>query len=256
MMTQDNFLRRTLEMNTLVKIAVAAGIVAGGIVFSAYLLSRFYLTVEKEKIITVKGLAQERITSDKASVRGTITVQAKIISEGYKELAGQMEDIRAQLKTVGVGDGELNENNVVLNKVYKTNEHGNMTNELDYYEVFKSFEITSNDVHKIEKVAMTLGDLLIKDFEISIDGPYYYVTSIEQAKLRLLGKATENAFQRANLIADNSGGKTGKLVEASQGIFQITEPDSTEVSDYGMYSISTIEKDIKAVVTLKYRIED
>ena len=94
------------------------------------------------------------------------------------------------------------------------------------------------------------------DFEISIDGPYYYVTSIEQAKLRLLGKATENAFQRANLIADNSGGKTGKLVEASQGIFQITEPDSTEVSDYGMYSISTIEKDIKAVVTLKYRIED
>ena len=194
-------------MNTLVKIAVAAGIVAAGIVFSAHLLSRFYLTVEKEKIITVKGLAQERITSDKASVRGRISVQAKIISEGYKELAGQMEEIRAQLNTVGVRDGELNEYNVVLNKVNKTNDRGNMTNELDYYDVIKSFEITSNDVHKIEKVAMTLGDLLIKDFEISIDGPYYYVTSIEQAKLRLLGKATENAYQRANLIADNSGGK-------------------------------------------------
>ena len=71
----------------------------------------------------------------------------------------------------------------------------------------------------------------------------------------LLADATDDGFQRARLMADNSGGKVGKLVEAQQGIFQITEPDSTRVSSYGIYDTGTIEKDIKAVVTLQYLIE-
>ena len=242
-------------MNNWVKIAVAAGIIALGVVFSAHLLSRFYLTIEREKIITVKGLAVQRVVSDKASVSATVSVQSNLISEGYKELAWQMEEIRARLKDAGVQPGELSENNVVLNKVFKTNDQGNTTNELDYYEISRTLNITSNDVRKAEKAALLLDDLLIKDFELSISGPYYYVTEIEEAKLKLLAKATENAYQRATLMAANSGGKVGKLVEASQGIFQITEPDSTEVSDYGTYCTDTIDKDIKAVITLKYRIE-
>ena len=73
--------------------------------------------------------------------------------------------------------------------------------------------------------------------------------------MELLAEATSDGYKRAHLMADNSGGKVGKLVEANQGIFQITEPDSTAVSSYGIYDTSTIEKEIKAVVTLKYLIE-
>lgn len=242
-------------MNNFGKIAAAAGIIAVGIVLSAHLISRFYLTIEREKVITVKGLAVQRIVSDKASVDATLSVQSKMISEGYKELAWQMEEIRTRLTEAGVQPDELFENNVFLNKIYKTNAEGNATNELDYYTISKTLNITSRDVHKAAKVVLLLDDLLLKNFELTISGPFYYVTSIEEAKLKLLASAAENAYQRASLMAANSGSKVGKLMEASQGIFQITEPDSTEVSDYGTYSTGTIEKDIKAVLTLKYHIE-
>jgi len=43
-------------------------------------------------------------------------------------------------------------------------------------------------------------------------------------------------------------------VSATQGVFQITAPNSTEVSDYGSYDTSTIEKTVKAVVSCEFSV--
>ena len=56
-------------------------------------------------------------------------------------------------------------------------------------------------------------------------------------------------------LAENSSGRVGSLSSASQGVFQITPVDSTEVTDYGSYDTTTIKKNVKAVVTLEFRIE-
>jgi hypothetical protein len=60
---------------------------------------------------------------------------------------------------------------------------------------------------------------------------------------------------RAEELAKNSGSEVGTLKYASQGVFQITPVHSTDVSDYGIYDTSTIEKSIKAVVTIEYSIK-
>ena len=44
------------------------------------------------------------------------------------------------------------------------------------------------------------------------------------------------------------------LVSARQGIFQVTAENSTDLSDYGVYDTSTIDKVVKIVVTLSYTI--
>ncbi len=59
---------------------------------------------------------------------------------------------------------------------------------------------------------------------------------------------------RASSLAENSGSKVGALKYASQGVFQITPLYSTDVSGYGRYDTSTIEKSVKAVVTIEYSI--
>lgn len=51
-----------------------------------------------------------------------------------------------------------------------------------------------------------------------------------------------------------AGAKVGTLRAARQGVFQITEPDSTETSGYGVYDTSTIRKSVKAVMPLEYAI--
>jgi hypothetical protein len=56
-------------------------------------------------------------------------------------------------------------------------------------------------------------------------------------------------------LAEKGKGKVGALMSAQQGVFQITQRNSTDTSSYGMYDTSTIEKTAKAIVTLEYAIE-
>ena len=38
------------------------------------------------------------------------------------------------------------------------------------------------------------------------------------------------------------------------GVFQVTSPNSTDVSDYGVYDTSTREKDVTAVVNATFAL--
>jgi hypothetical protein len=240
-------------VNNTLKISLASLILALGLIGSSYTLSRFYLRLEREKVITVKGSAQKRLISDKASLSARISVQAATIKDAYKLLQthiDQMAPLIQAEKTIIVTSDTID-----LDKVFKKNNEGQPTNQIEYYVLSQQFRISSRDVKTIEALSKEIGDLLSKGIQISLYGPEYYITDLSSIKMDLLAAATNDGYKRAQLMAANSGGKVGKLVEAQQGIFQITTPDSTEVSDYGAYDTSTIEKDIKAVVTLKYLIE-
>jgi len=39
------------------------------------------------------------------------------------------------------------------------------------------------------------------------------------------------------------------------GVFQITSPNSTQVSDYGVYDTSTLNKDVTAVVNVTFALK-
>ncbi|MCE5185754.1 MAG: SIMPL domain-containing protein [Planctomycetaceae bacterium] len=241
-----------MHQNTL-KISLASLILALGLIGSSYMLSRFYLRLEKEKVITVKGSAQKRLISDKAAFTAEISVQGASVSQAYKTL----QTNTAQLAPLILSDRAIlvTSENVVLDKVYQKNEQGEPTNTIDYYVLSQRFRISSNDVKTIQALSQEISQLLAKGIQIVIYGPEYYISELAGIKMDLLAAATNDGSTRAQVIAANSGGKIGRLVEAQQGIFQITTPDSTDVADYGVYDTSTIEKDIKAVVTLKYLIE-
>jgi hypothetical protein len=107
----------------------------------------------------------------------------------------------------------------------------------------------------VEKVSKDSSDLIRDGIEFRSYSPVYTFSTIEKIKLELLASATQNAYERARTLAENSGGKAGKLVSASQGVFQITPLNSTDVSDEGEYNTSTIDKMVKAVVTLEFNVE-
>jgi hypothetical protein len=73
-------------------------------------------------------------------------------------------------------------------------------------------------------------------------------------KLTLLKEATENAAERARLLAAGSSKGVGNLLSASQGVFQIVPEGSTDVSDSGYSDTSTIRKNVRATVSLTYAI--
>lgn len=68
----------------------------------------------------------------------------------------------------------------------------------------------------------------------------------------MIGRATNNARERAIRIAREGKFKLGPIASVRVGIFQITPLHSTAVSDYGMNDTSTIDKEIKSVVEIRY----
>ena len=65
----------------------------------------------------------------------------------------------------------------------------------------------------------------------------------------------EYLLARAKVLVDATGGKLGGLRDVNVGVFQITAPNSTEVSDYGVYDTSTLRKDVTAVVNVTFALK-
>ena len=52
-----------------------------------------------------------------------------------------------------------------------------------------------------------------------------------------------------------TGSRVGKVKQIKMGVFQITPPDSTEVSDYGINNTTTIDKKVTAVANVVFKVK-
>ena len=52
-----------------------------------------------------------------------------------------------------------------------------------------------------------------------------------------------------------AGARVGKVKQMRMGVFQITPPDSTSVSDTGMNDTSTIDKKVTAVSSVIFKVK-
>lgn len=228
---------------------------AVGLIVSAFLVSG---TVEKVKLanqtITVKGFAQKLVTSDVATWSGQITVRAPELVQASEKLEQDRAKVLAYFGEYGVSEEQLALSGVITIPRYRRNQEGHETNEIDHYQLQQTVTLRSEDVRLVADLARSSSRLLGEGVEFFAYAPEYFYSGLEEAKIELLGEATRNASRRARQLAEGSGGQVGELRSASQGVFQITQPYSTDVEDYGMYDTSTIEKAIKAVVTIRYTI--
>ena len=71
----------------------------------------------------------------------------------------------------------------------------------------------------------------------------------------MVAEATKDAKARAEAIAGSTGNRIGSVQSAQTGVFQITSRNSTEVSNSGIYDTSSLEKDITAVVSVKFAMD-
>lgn len=228
---------------------------AMGFAFSAYMLSTALVKMRQESLIHVKGLSEANVTSNFASWSCNFWCRSEQLQGGYADLEKSRNAIVAFLKAANVTDAEMSVNPASIGIRYKLDEKGNKTNTIEGYELNQSISAWSKDVSKIGSVAKNISELIKNGIELHSNSPSFVYTDIESVKLDLLGKATKNAYERAQAMANNSNGKVGTLCSASQGVFQITPVNSTDVSDSGCYDTSSIEKTVKCVVTLDFQVK-
>ena len=204
------------------------------------------------KTLTVKGYAERKVFSDTAAWQAGFVARSPDLVEAYKKLQQDQESVLRYLQQNGLARESILISAVRTSVQHKKNKEGITLNEIEGYVLSQGIEITSTNVALIARLA-TESSALIKDgIEFNSSPPAYFVSTIDEHKLALLGEATRNAKLRAEQLATSCGRKVGDLEQADQGVFQITPPNSTEVSGYGVYDTSTIEKRIKAVVAAQF----
>jgi hypothetical protein len=124
------------------------------------------------------------------------------------------------------------------------------------YILNQSLYVLSRSPETLEELARDPGSLLAGGAALESSFLEYYYSGIDTLKHSLLAAATRDARTRAEEIASaDEGTDVGNLQSARAGVFQITEPYSTETSGMGMFSTSTRDKEITVTVHAVFEAE-
>ena len=226
-------------------------------VASSLILSRGFMRIMRftREVITVTGSAQQTITSDLAVWNTEISRRESDLQPAYRELQEDLTRVKTYLRDHGVPENEIAVSQVFTATLYKKNADGYDTNEIEGYRLSRNITVRSSDVQRVTRLSREATALINEGIQLTSYAPQYFYTRIDELKVEMLGRATENAKQRAASMASSTGNRVGTIRSAKMGVFQITPPTSTDVSDYGENDTSSLEKKVMAVVSVTFAIE-
>ena len=235
--------------NILIPLSVVVGLIG-----AAFIISKPWVTIQHAEPIMVKGYAESEVLADQGSLTVRISEKGENNGEAYEKAGESLDTVRVLVEEVLGDDVEMVELSSSLSETKKLNEKGNRTNEVEYVTATRSLRVNSAQVEDLDRLSRKLYDLNGEGIHLTLSGPDFFVSQLDEVKIDLMKRATKNGRGRAEIMAKSSGEKLGSLVSARQGVIQITKPNSTRTSSYGIYDTETIEKVVKLVVTLEYKI--
>ena len=204
--------------------------------------------------ISVTGSAYEVVKSDSGKISFEIRIKAPTKVAAYQLLKVQLPIVKKYLETNGITNIEIkNYHGYYTYKYHQAT--GRYTNEVDFFTLNQPIEVSSNDVDKIKELTLDIQTLLDKGIDININQTSYFYSKLSELKVDLLNKATVDAKNRAAAMLKATNNRVGKIQSVKMGVFQITNVDSTSVSDMGINDTSTIDKKVTAVANVVFKVK-
>jgi len=202
--------------------------------------------------ISTTGSAKKAVVSDKVKWTSSITRQVSVstVKDGYAKMDIDLKEVKDFFTANGIPAESLSISPVFMNEIWDNN---NQTEKK--YNLVQNFEVQSSDVQKIDALAKNTNSLINKGVLFSTNSLEYYYSKLPAVRVELLANAVADAKARAEQLAIAGGKKIGVLKSASSGVVQVIAPNSVDVSDYGMYDTSKIEKEIMVTVKASFEIK-
>ena len=233
-------------------ICIATATVAASVILSQGFLKVMKFTREQ---ISVTGSAQRDIRSDLAVWTASFSRREAAAADAYRKLKEDLAKVRKYLVAKGVKESDIIIFQVGTKQIFRKNDKGNDTSDIEGYLLTQSVQVKSAEVDLVTRVSMESTELIDQGIEFSSGAPEYYYTKLDELKVEMLAKATQNAKLRAENMTRATGNRIGLMRSARMGVFQITPVNSTEVSDWGVNDTSSLEKKVTAVVNVSFAIE-
>lgn len=235
---------------------VGLALIAGALVVAAALLAGGVRAVgRRTDVLSVTGSARRPITADLGQWTGTVTVQSPDLAQAYRELQGHVQRLRGWLDGRKLPNGAVTYLPIETVRMMVVNDAGMETGQLAGYRLTQKVVVRLADPRAIETLAQEAGALAGDGVPVSAEAPQYLYTKLGELRVRMMGEATADARARAETIAKAAGAEVGDIRSAESGVVQITPRFSTDVSDYGMNDVTSIEKDITTVVRVTFALK-
>lgn len=204
--------------------------------------------VEKDRQVTVKGLAEKEVEADKVTWPIQTKELGNDLSELYANINVTTEKIKAFLLKNGIKQEEIMVNAPTVIDM-NANQYNQQINTFRY-NVTSTITVTSKNVKLVRSIIARQGELLKQGVAI-VAGDYesriqYEYVSFKEMKPEMMQEAIKNAQTTAEKFAENSNSKINKIMKADQGQFSIDDRDAN----------TPYIKKVRVVTTVTYSLKD
>lgn len=226
------------------KIIQAAIIAVGLLMLGLCIKGGFDNFTNKDRRVTVKGLAEKVVDADKVSWNMSVGTTGNDLNAIFGVLNQRIDVIQQYLKENKL-DGK---GTVAINSFNITDNDANVWNERKpsyRYSVSRGISVTSTDTKLISELQAKTSDALIERGVI-LESNYanYEYTKFQELKPEMMSEAIAAAEKTAQQFAENSHSTINKIVAAGQGEFSIDEADIA------------YQKKVRVVSTITYSLKD
>lgn len=179
------------------------------------------------RTVYVKGLCEREVKADKVIWPITYKVMSNDNQSLYAEIARQKEEVLSFLQRNGISSDEISVANPSISDKF-ANEYGD-NNRAYRYIATVVITVCSEQVDVVRSLMTRQSELLTKDVlvvENNWENPVEFsYEGLNDIKPEMIEEATRNAREAAEKFAKDSGSRLGKISDASQGTFSITDRD-------------------------------
>ena len=220
-----------------IQFLVIAAILSFGLIISSAILSNMVEKVNKrEDSISIKGVADKKVKSNKGVLIMTLMQTDKSADIAYSKLEEDLKVIQDEFDILELNENEINYSNIKTEPIYISK-----TDKISSFNVYQTITITTNKVDSLSNISLELSKISLKLPKFVVDTPEYYLTDIEKYKSELINSAANNAKNTAIDVLKVSHKELGDLKNLTQDDYKIyTTIDLNSNKSQKSYELSSI----------------
>lgn len=216
--------------------------VFAGIIFAAIILfaGTFFIPwhfvdwggvqIEPTNTITITGEAKRKEKNQIASFDISVRTSNENREVATKEVNTKIESIIAAVKKFGIKPDDIESGSINMSRYDETYwDNGVSKRRPGPWNVSNSLDVILRDTEK----ASEFTELLWNSGATGVYGPNFSIDDSTAAEQELLGEAIKDAVKKADVLANSSGRKLGKIISVTEGSQSISAYRYTATEELG-----------------------
>ena len=195
---------------------IAAALIAVGIICLGWFVKAGINDfANKDRKVTVKGLAEREVPADKVTWSISTKVTGNDLPMLYESINLQTTKIKQFLKQNGLEEKEITVNPPSISDL-EAREWGDNNKNFRYI-VSTTITVATKKVEEVKKAIFQQAELLKQGVAIETSNADYEYASFQQMKPEMMAEAIKNAQKTAEQFAEASNAHLGEIQTAGQG---------------------------------------